>query len=281
MTTIDFDLGGLNVSISHDLLNNPTFDNVPPETALAANVNIRLPWAATSQGDWDTMFTYKTDTDDFVDTATSDILYTSVSTGWYTGNLMTDVGVSSSGVADTGLTDGTRAVQLIPEMPRQSTATIISKDLLAHIAYEIFGQNLGLDMFSNEAAMLTDLQRTDTGSCMDDIEDAINTLFSASNTAGGLGTKDSTNFAHHILTNIMAGQGVNGNDFSRRTDAVTAYDTNNGPNIFHKVPLKPGDTISFSITIQPTFGVEADGSGHGIGNQTVRPRIYKVTLVLE
>lgn len=279
MTTIDFDLGGLNVSISHDLIANPTFDNVPADTALAANANIRLPWA-TSQGDWDTMFTYKTTTDDFVDTATSDILYTSDSTGWYTGNLMTDVGVSSLGVAGTGLTAGTKSAVDPPEMP--VVENIISKDLLAHIAYEIFGQNLGLDMFSNEATMLADLQKTTTGSCMADIEEAINLLFVASHTAGLAGTKDSTNFAHHLLTGIMAGQGVNGNDFSRRTDAVTAYDTNNGPNIFHKVPLKPGDTISFSITIQPTFGGgDTNGTGHGIGTQTVRPRIYKVTLVLE
>ena len=130
--------------------------------------------------------------------------------------------------------------------------------------------------------MLTDLQRVDAGSCMADIEDEINTLFSTSNTAGLAGTKDSTNFAHHILTGIMAGQGVNGNDFSRRTDAVDAYDADGGQNIFHKVPLKPGDTISFSITIQPTFGGgDTNGTGHGIGTQTVRPRIYKVTLVLE
>jgi len=275
MTTIDFDLGGLNVSISHDLLNNPTFDSAPTETALAANVNIRLPWA-TSQGDWDTMFTYKTTTDDFVDTATSDILYTSDSTGWYTGNLMTDVGVSSGGVAGTGLTAGTKGVAVPPEMPLQSTATIISEDLLAHIAYEIFGQNLGLDMFSNEAAMLADLQRVTTGSCMADIEEAINLLFAASHTAGLAGTKDSTNFAHHILTGIMA------ETTDRRATAVAAYDAGGGQGVDHKVPLIAGDTISFSITIQPTFGAsDINGTGHGIGTQTVRPRIYKVTLVLE
>tara|TARA_B110000858_G_scaffold16174_1_gene16334 strand:+ start:3441 stop:4262 length:822 start_codon:yes stop_codon:yes gene_type:complete len=273
MTTIDFDLGGLNVSISHDLIANPTFDTAPTETALAANVNIRLPWA-TSQGDWDTMFTYKTVTDDFVDTATSDILYTSDSTGWYTGNLMTDVGVSSGGVAGTGLTSGTRAVQAIPEMP--VVENIISKDLLAHIAYEIFGQNLGLDMFSNEATMLADLQKTSSGSCMADIEAAINTLFTTSNTAGLAGTKDSTNFAHHILTGIMA------ETTDRRDTAVAAYDTDGGQGTDHNVPLIAGDTISFSITIQPTFSAsDTNGTGHGIGSQTVRPRIYKVTLVLE
>ena len=158
---------------------------------------------------------------------------------------------------------------------------IISKDLLAHIAYEIFGQNLGLDMFSNEAAMLTDLQRTTANSCMANIQSKINTLVAASNTAGLIGTKDSTNFAHHLLTNILEPQGTSKDDFTRRTAAVNAYDTNGGPGKTHKVPLIAGDTISFSITIQPTFAAnDTNGSRHGIGTQTVRSRIYKVTLVL-
>lgn len=279
MTTIDFDLGGLDVSISHKLLTNPTFDTAPTETSKAANANIRLIWNKDLSGNWDKLFTYKTDADTFDNTAATDIDYTSSSTEWYTGNLMTEVGVSAANAANTGLTQGARATQTPADM--SVLENIISKDLLAHIAYEIFGQNLGLDMFSNEAAMLTDLQRTTANSCMANIETKINTLVAASNTAGLIGTKDSTNFAHHLLTNILEPQGTNSDDFTRRTAAVDAYNTNGGPGKTHKVPLIAGDTISFSITIQPTFTAsDTNGSLHGIGTQTVRSRIYKVTLVL-
>ena len=269
-----FDLGGLSISTTHSMIASPSLDAAISNNSTAAHAKIRLIWSAATSGDWDSMFKYSVDADDFNDTdLTTDISYSSVSTGWYTGNLMNAVGqtAASTTVANKqpqGLTAGATSSSHTLDT---SVTGNIAKDLLQHIAYDIFGAEGGLDMFSNEATLLSNLKTTGANSVMAGIETAINTKFTESNTAGALGTKSSSNLAHAILSKIMQ-------DSTRSATAITAFAAAGGRNVDIKVPLAALDEIIFNVTIQPNF--TSTNSDHGIGANAVGSRTYKVTLVL-
>jgi hypothetical protein len=231
------------------------------------------------------MFQYKTSSDDFVNTLSTDITYKTHTTKWYDGNIMKQVGVTTDDLVATDVSGGvhvptSRSLAQTFTIESVRTNSNIARDLMKHIAYDIFGQTEGgLDMFSNESEMLTSLEQDDSvaDSCSKEIATAIDSLLDASHTAGSTGDKSSTNFAHQILTQILA-------DETRRATAVSLFDNahaTNAADIDIDVPLAADDEIVFNISIAPTFGAGSTSSGHGIGTAPVSSRIYQITLVLK
>jgi hypothetical protein len=289
-TTLNFDLGFLNPDVNHTVINLPTFEQQTAAASIQADVNVAFNWdRVNGHGDWKQLFLFKSEGDDFSDASNNDVLFQTDQSKWFSSNIMDTSNNSSSTPAHngfvsigagTGLT--TAALAHDPNVGKD-----IARDLLQSIAFDIFGNKKGgLDMFSNEETMLTNLRNeTPANSCMKNIKTAINTKLTASNAAGQSGTRDNSNFAHYILSTILANTG-------RRTQAIAAFNLgqNDGgtPNVhdtYHNVDMQVNDTIVFTLKINPLFDSSGSGalgttSGHGVGDLVVKSRTYRITLTL-
>jgi hypothetical protein len=285
---LHFDLGFLDPDVNHTLV-PPTFQTQQAEASNEADVNVAFNWDRFAHGDWKQLFQFKSEGDDFSDASANDVLFKTNQTHWFDSNIMDVSGtgaIPTNGFVSIGVGDGrtTNALEHDPAVGKD-----IARDLLQSIAFDIFGEKKGgLDMFSNEAAMLTTLRQPvgTADSCMKNIETKINEKLTASNDAGLLGTRDNSNFAHYILSTILAD--VTGSD--RRTQAIAAFNllandggTDNIHNSYHNVDMQVNDTIVFTLKINPLFnstGTGGTASGHGVGILAVKSRTYRITLTL-
>ena len=255
---LEFDFGNQFTAVLDSTLTTPELHSALAVTASEdAHINVAIDWSKGSEGDWSQLFKYKTTADDFVDSEATDLVYGTNTTEWYTSNLMSATATLSNGT-------GT--------LPTVSCDTI-AKELLAQIAKQIFGQEGAMDLLKNEAAMLSSCEGINTA-----ISTAIDTLLDASEVKGAAGEKDTLNFAYQALTKILANEpgAADGSATSRSVAAMAAHTAGQ----FNFVPFIAGDTIVFTIAISPKFGGSSTNNGHGIGDNTVAQRKYKITLTL-
>jgi len=233
-------------------------------TSATGNVDVSFNWTK-AQGDWSTMFKFRAmgATEDFDDVANTDISYNTYTDNWYNGNLMT--GTPTGMVTGSDTTKGTV----------MNTASI-AKDMFTKIGYDIFGVAGGLDLFSNEAAVMTSIEGINS-----DLDTAVDALLDASDTAGSsavIATRTGvTNFAYQALTTILAKD--KGVLLSRSQAAIDLFTAD--PTAVYNVPLLADDHIVFTITINPKFGGAQTAASHGIGDNPVESRKYRITLHLK
>ena len=274
-TTIDFDLGTLAAVADSNLL-TPLLQQHSANASSGSDVDCSFNWNCQdpSHNDWKEFMSYTSNDDDLTDISSTDITYFTFKTEWYGGDYMSD---------STTLIAGADSVQVSGSY----VPTTIGDELTMHIGKNIFGAVGGLDMLSNEVDFTANVKSESKTQL--DIE--IDTLLVASSggdaggtiaipgTNGGNQTRDNANFAYKILSHIMHVE-------DRKQAAIAAFISGGGTtkDTHVKMPFIAGDTITFTIKVQPKFdgvttGIYADNA-HGIGTNQVPSRKYKITLHL-
>ena len=225
MSALTFELGGLDPS-TNKVRVQPEFFTVEGSEAAQSDVIVDFSWNRQIVGqDWHDIFQYKSPNDTF-----ADLSYNTISGEWFNGNIVGDVpwDINLGGIGGYG-----------GRMSLQPEGTTIARDLLQSISYDIFGTLGGLDMFSNEGAMLNDISGSASHQVWGDISSEIMKLLNASAASGMLGDRSSKNFAFHIFTDIL-------NDTDRRIDAITAFDLS-GTKV-----ISVGEYKTWTVTVPST-----------------------------
>jgi hypothetical protein len=155
----------------------------------------------------------------------------------------------------------------------------ISKDYLRDLAKQLFGTTLGVDLFSNEDAVVTNIN-----SKCDDVATAVFSkltdvnLSSASFTDASFNnykySKDDgadTNICRELLTQMYALAPT------RFSDGTSYAYTGNGNTLdgYFQIPFQSGDVISYKVTVTPA----ADQlTAIATGVSALTPRSYQVNL---
>tara|TARA_B110000971_G_scaffold220015_1_gene262503 strand:- start:1783 stop:2859 length:1077 start_codon:yes stop_codon:yes gene_type:complete len=244
MSVLTFELGGLDPSTNNVRL-TPEFYSIDGSHAAQSDVIIDFSWnRQTADQDWQTLFQYKSTSDDFSDLQINDVSYNTISGEWFNGNIVGDVPWDIN-IGNIGGYDG--------RMTLQAEGTTIAKDLLQSIAYDIFGTLGGLDMFSNEENMLNDISGANVGQAYGDIKREIITLLEKSQTLGLAGDRTTGNYAFHILGDILDASGGNGTG-DRRSAALAAFDLSGGKFV------GLGEYKTWTITVPSTTITALEGT---------------------
>lgn len=205
---------------------------------------------ATAQG----LFQFQTDSLDMTDTASEDILYkinyttsaTPLSADFVANTLMTANGITID-----------NATKSIPH------------DFIGYIAQSLFGTSKGVDLFTNEEAMVTSVQ-TKSVEALDARLVAL-AGFGAL-TYGGVDTTGTTltnsNPSRMVFDHIMASDNA-------RFANITSYKI--GETDWHKMPVSVGDSINFVLSItSPNDKTIVGSAGTAISNRNYQ---IKMTVV--
>jgi hypothetical protein len=283
LTNIDFDLGTLAGLSAYTLSVLPTLQVHQANASTGSHVDCSFNWSkstASGQGNWENFMSYTSNDDDLTDAsgivATDDITYFTFKSEWYTGNYMSETPLDGlhAGTGPGVITSGSY------------TPTSIGDELTLHIGKSIFGSVGGLDMLSNEEAFTANVKSESFTQLSASIDGLLNTA--SGSDAGGTvdapgGNSGNTlinnqNFAYKILAQIMSVE-------NRKLDAIAKFVSGSGTTsgTHQKMPFIAGDTITFTIAITPTFNFSDTvpaSNNHGIGNNGVPERKYKIKLVL-
>ena len=138
-------------------------------------------------------------------------------------------------------------------------------DFVRHIAKHLFNTHQGVDLLSNETALIADLSSNGDDTAWVDISNALGAADGLTNS-----TTDNTNLVRELimqLSNSTTGRARLENDIS----GVSASN-------YVSVPLKEDDTISFKVTVNAAANQEDLVSA---GLAAVPARSYKIVLILK
>jgi hypothetical protein len=157
---------------------------------------------------------------------------------------------------------------------------VVSKDFIRNLAHQLFGTYLGADLFTNEDALVTEIN----AQC-DIIATAIQTkINSADETVGNLAGMvvgangkylpdvESTSNLTRELFNQMRNDAI-----ARFADMPTLSYAAKGETGFYHLPFVVGDTISFNLLINPEPDQHVAIATKGV---PLDPRSYRVKLTV-
>jgi hypothetical protein len=159
------------------------------------------------------------------------------------------------------------------------TSDPVGKDFLRDLARQLFGTYIAADLFTNEDAVITDINsKCDTVSA--NIVALINSVDISMGTFSGLlsdssGNKylpdnlSTTNISRELFNMLMTSAPT------RFVSTSPTYHFYMGDTGFYKMPILAGDTISFKLTVTPAAG---QTSAVQTGKTTLSSRVYTVKM---
>jgi hypothetical protein len=245
--TIDF---GTSIAPSATLGTTPTLPALASQTS-SGEVNVGFTWTDNTNGEWKKLFSFKTDSTDLTDISNNtDILMEVNDSQFYSANF-----ISSESVALSPGTDTSAPIDDIDES--------IAKEYVRHLAKEIFGRTATADLFQNEEALVSDIEGSHGASVLADIKTALkpqNYAYLQSN----------ANPAWLVLSALL------NVDSGTRFDEAGINLVDDSSNTGYKhMPLKAGDKLVFTVKFN-----EVTAATHGIGENDVPARTYKITITL-
>ena len=251
MVEIDF---GDTLAITYDSAIAPTLPSaVTPATATTADIELAVTWQDGTNGKWSELFQFKTDSTDLANASATDINMKVDTAQFYSGNFIEQAGTISSGG-----TDG---------------KTMMADEYVCWTAFEIFGITGRADMFDNEEELVTHVKNQHSNNGVADKDDILTLLKSKLSDSTHLTNQNNTNAAWLVMSKLINATDTNERAGGRFDDAQLSEDTNNTG--YYHMPLKAGDTLTFKVGFN-----EVTAATHGIGNNAVRARSYKVVLTL-
>jgi hypothetical protein len=243
--TIDF---GTSIAPSATLGTTPTLPALASQTS-SGDVNVAFDWSDNTNGEWSKLFSFKTDSTDLTDISNNtDILMEVNDSQFYSDNFISDESVSLSSGSES-VTDG------IDES--------IAKEYVRHLAKGIFGRAGTADLFQNEEALVSDIEGSHGASVLADIKTALkptNYTYLQSN----------ANPAWLVLSALL-----NVDNGTRFDEAGITLADDSGNTGYKHMPLKAGDKLVFTVKYN-----EVLATTHGIGENNVSARTYKITITL-
>lgn len=131
-----------------------------------------------------------------------------------------------------------------------------SKDFLRDLARQLFGTYLAADLFTNEDAVVTDINlKFDTVA-----SNVVALLTSIDKTSGSLSSMSTDEFGKKYLKDNTSTSNISRELFNqlitsaapRFVDIKTTHLYNTVEDGFYKMPIMPGDKITFKVTISPS-----------------------------
>jgi hypothetical protein len=198
------------------------------------------------------IFKFQTDSFDVSNNPTSDIKY-SIDYSAFTGlglnpaNAMMDTGASSNPIASVDA----NGVAL------DKNKMLVAHDFIRHIAKDLFGTHLGVDLFNNETELIKSVRSVCSDATSNDVMYKINqTVKDVSTTStatiGGLegsaGSKYMTNAntTNANLCRVLFNQMIGA--------APSRFASVQGTQNFQSLPFEVEDSINFKLTLSPASG---------------------------
>lgn len=246
--TIDF---GTSIAPNATLGTTPTLPALASQTS-SGEVNVAFTWTDANNGEWSKLFSFKTDSTDLTDISNNTDIRMEVNENqFYSANFISDETVTLSAGTDTSA-------------PIDSINESIAKEYVRHLAKSIFGRTATADLFQNEEALVSDIEGSHGASVLADIKTALkptNYTYLQSN----------ANPAWLVLSALL-----NVDSGTRFDEAgITLADDSNNTGYKH-MPLKAGDKLVFTVKYNVV-----DYTTHGIGENNVPARTYKITITLQ
>lgn len=253
VTNIDFVLNELNTSMEMTTVGAIEAGAGPGDLdAHVATVEVNNVSAANLR----TVFKFQTDSADIEDEASTDIKYYVDKTNWTTTLINPANGEVTDGAIFAGAASDKKALK---------------HDFVRHLADDLFNTHYGVDLFTNEEPLLTDLATKGEG-----VNVSIRTLLQTSDITNNdlqgtngnryrLRNDETNNFSRKLFLQILNG------DKGRLTTLDPADEDG-----LRGVPLASGDSISFVLTVNPAEDQHLIVRATGV----VASRAYKVKLNL-
>jgi len=223
------------------------------DVSAVAVYNVRL-------SDMLAVFKFQSDSFDVNDTAAADIQYYVYKNAWPANLTINPVHAAM-------IAGGTPGVILATSETIVDTKNLVKHDFLRYLALKLFNTPHGVDLFSNEDALLADLV-TKGATAFGSIEDALELVDQGHAAAGTAPHKYSTN-ALTTPANICR-------ELMRQVASAAASRFNGIQNVttIQSVPIVAGDTLNFKLSVSAAAGQE---------DLTDRPtafdtRVYQIQL---
>jgi hypothetical protein len=212
-------------------------------------------------------FKFQSDAFDVNDLATSDIQYYVDTSAWPTNLKLNPAHASLTAVATYNTTPG---AILTTDADVVDTKNLVKHDFVRYLAFKLFNTAYGVDLFSNEEALLADLvskgatAATNIKTALDSVN-MTNALFgTASNKYSTDASDNTSNFTRELMRQIA-------HYAPQRFAGISNVST------VQSVPLQENDTLNFKVTINPASGQHI---------LTSRPdpfayRTYQIKLILK
>jgi len=259
---VNFVLEEFEQTVSLSILGNLYSENIPTLTADAkATLYVSL---ATIKD----VFKYQTDSNDVVNDAASDIKYFTDDEAWPVLN-------PANAMVDEDAIATANAAGAFP-----TNKLFVAHDFTRHLADELFGTHLGVDLFNNELELLNDIRSicgsTTDGNAWFEITKSVNKV-SVNSTESGLtglaGDAGEKYMTNENTTSENLGRILLSQMIGAAPTRFAGIDASEAP---QSMPFLEGDIISFKLTIEPADGqklitkLEADPD--------VVPRSYEIRL---
>ena len=254
--TIDFVLEGLESTLSMAVSGQLADETIPGITSDAvAEITVS---AATMK----TVFQFQTDSLDVDNVDSTDILYYVNKANW-----PTTLNPADATVVTTPILAG-------------ASNNAVKHDFVRHLAVKLFNTHHGVDLFSNEAALVSDLttKGADVNTNIIDVvlnEVDINNSATGNGTAGDYHLTNKTaedlnkNFSRRLLQQLAKSEAGRARLNTSATGGIAGQSTKQG------IPFVAGDSISFKLTIQPAAN---QGALTGVADPT--NRVYQIKLLM-
>lgn len=155
----------------------------------------------------------------------------------------------------------------------------VSKDFIRDLARQLFGTYLGADMFTNEDAVVTDIN-SKCAAVAASIDSLIGSIDISSGNFAGMSTDEAgkkyfkddlttSNISREMFNILMTAAP------GRFVDISGNYNYNTVQDGYYKMPILTGDTISFKLTINPA---EDQRTKVPTGPSVINQRTYAVVL---
>jgi hypothetical protein len=259
---INFTLSGLNQEFTLGVSGELAAAAAPAlDVSAIAVYNIKL-------SDMLSTFKFQSDAFDVNDLAASDIKYYVDTSHWLSANLKLNPAHASLTAVATYNT--TPSAILTTDADVVDTKNLVKHDFVRYLALKLFNTPYGVDLFSNEEALLSDIvSKGDTAAT--NIKTALDNVNLTNALFGSPGSKYSTDAS------------ANTSNFTRELMRQIAhhapqrfYGISNDASI-KSVPLHENDTINFKVTIYPASGQ------HNLTSRTnpFEYRTYQIKLILK
>lgn len=157
----------------------------------------------------------------------------------------------------------------------------IGKDFLRNLAEQLFGTPLAVDLFTNENAIVTDIS-SNCGNVSNEIIALLTSIDKTSGTLDGISTDPSgnkymtdiesqTNICREIFNGLISNAPTRFGNIKNDW----AYNSGGIDDGFYKMPVLPGDNVSFQVSVSPSAN---QTTAIPTGRTSLSPRSYTVVL---
>jgi hypothetical protein len=244
-TTIDFVLTGLEQEAQMDL-SGAIGPGVAPDVLVTDALAVLTMTVAQAKA----TFYVHSDSEDLTDVAADDLKFYSDNAGtfWTTTN-----------PAD-AILDMSAIYQAAPEGVKT-----VAHDFIRHLAKSLFGTHFGVDLFTNEEALVSEVQAICNGT--DGAWKAINDVFAGAASPMDYSASDSSNLCCVLYQQIL-------NVAKSRLSALELLDGSTAEDNLYSLPFIENDSISFKLTLK-----SASGQGDIVGSATdPADRSYRIKI---